>query len=482
MFHFLTKSAGWYQFGLACWVASVASGVAAYIWLKSMTSPSAALIAAVLYMAMPYHLAVDLYRRAAVGEYWTFVWMPMILHFARRIVCGDKLALVGLSVSYALLIMTHPLITLIFSMIPVVYVLFVADESRRLKTSIRVIASMGLGIGLSAIYLVPALITRNNVVPEDLQFGYSDHFLFAGLSFALLKPYFTTLVTFLSQVTAVTLGVAYVSFTFARNNSDSVIRNESYYWFIIVIASLCMMLPVSKPIWTLFPVLQTLSFPWRLMTVMTVATAALVALAIYSLERPLSFFPRIRIIIASLFVISWIFPTATIIKRNFWSQRTNANIEQFIDYAGLRPRWVEQDKFTPAAIEKLNQNPAKAMIIAGQGSVVTQQWKAREIVLKADATTDVWLAVKQFYYPGWTAQLAGVSAPLAVRPSKGDGLLNVWAPSGTHEILLELRPGIAEQIGQVVSAVTLAIILFLAFGYCVSQPKLSQITGIFRKR
>src|ERR1700730_16382153 len=99
---------GWHQLGLSASLALIASGFSAYLWLKDLTGRTSALLAAVLYMATPYHLAADLYIRGSFAEYWAFVWMPLVLFFAHRIVSGDKLAVAGLAVSYALLLITQP--------------------------------------------------------------------------------------------------------------------------------------------------------------------------------------------------------------------------------------------------------------------------------------------------------------------------------------------------------------------------------------
>src|SRR5215467_10357178 len=137
--------------------------------------------AAVLYMAMPYHLG-DVYLRGSLSEAWAFVWMPLIIFFTDRIVKGRRLAFVGLASSYALLIMTHLPTTLIFSLVPVTYALFTADEKTRMKAAAIVLSSLLMGAGLSAIYLLPALLTQQYVSIDRMTagyFSYQNWFLFS---------------------------------------------------------------------------------------------------------------------------------------------------------------------------------------------------------------------------------------------------------------------------------------------------------------
>ena len=175
---------GWHQIGVSCSIAIVASGFAAYLWLKEATDHFSAMAAAVLYMAMPYHLA-DVYLRGSLSEAWAFVWMPLILLFTDRIVQGRRLAFIGLASTYALLIMTHLPATFIFSTVPVAYALFTANEKTRIKATVLTLSSLLLGVGLSAVYLLPALLTQQYVSTDRMTagyFAYQNWFLFSKWS------------------------------------------------------------------------------------------------------------------------------------------------------------------------------------------------------------------------------------------------------------------------------------------------------------
>src|ERR671917_244940 len=91
---------GMLHLGASVALAIIASGLAAYLWLKESTDRGAATVAAVLYMLMPYHLAVDTYTRNAFAEVWAFVWMRLMLYCVRHL-AGDasKYALPGLALS-----------------------------------------------------------------------------------------------------------------------------------------------------------------------------------------------------------------------------------------------------------------------------------------------------------------------------------------------------------------------------------------------
>ena len=162
---FANDSSAWYQLSLSASMGLIASGLSAYIWLRTITNKNSALIASIVYMALPYHLAIDLYSRFAFAEFWAFVWSPLILFFSVKILADHKIAIIGFAVSYALLSMTHLPTLIMFSLVPIFYILSMAAKRKRKKALVHVIVAILLGIGLSAIYWLPAMTTQENSPP-----------------------------------------------------------------------------------------------------------------------------------------------------------------------------------------------------------------------------------------------------------------------------------------------------------------------------
>jgi uncharacterized membrane protein YfhO len=116
------------------------------------------------------------------------------------------------------------------------------------------------------------------------------------------------------------------------------------------------------------------------------------------------------------------------------------------------------------------------VVTEGQGSLLIQRWKPREIALQVNAKTDVWLSVNQFYYPGWTARMKDGGRLLPVKPSPSAGLLRVEVPQGKHSITVTLDAGIEERAGQIISTIFAFLTIFLVFCWRksrkVEQPNL----------
>lgn len=477
LFHpfFPNDQYGWHQLSLSAALALIASGITAYIWLKDITNKTPAFIAAILYMALPYHWAIDLYTRFAYAETWSFVWLPLLLYFTRKISRGSKFALLGFTISYALLAMTHLITVLIFSIIPIFYLLILAQRKQRKSALLSLVVAMLLGIGLSAIYLLPAMTTQKYVSMKTMMTGryaYDSNFLFWGNNFFSSK-----FVQYLGWQTVLLAALACAAFFLARKHPIAIIRRESTYWLIVAMSAFLMTLPLSKPIWQIFFVIQRIQHPWRFNTILTVATTALLALGIAAIQKPVNnATKRISAIAGSLVVILLLSGAVVVhiytnpqllVKYTKVEKPRDVNQELSISLEApeYRPQWVSLEIFEQSKIKDLANSFERAKIAIGEGNLSVEKWQPRHIVLQSNATTNLWVNIHQFYYPGWTAKINGESRLLPVQPSTPNGLLSLWIPPGQHQISLRLEAGLSERIGQILSAISVLIIVLFIFRF-----------------
>ena len=473
---------GWHQLGLAASLAVIASGFTAYAWLKRLAGQRAALIGAVLYMSAPYHLAVDLYQRFAFAELWGFVWMPLVMLHARASLSGGKGAIVFLSLNYALLIMTHLPTTLLFSWMPLAYVLWMAEPGNRIKSFVRVAGGMLLGIGLSAIYLVPAMTTQQYVLFDIMHSGHYDfarHFLFtASGNGDGAHGFLFALGIVVGAMMLVALGVWFLGRT-AWPEKES---KETGFWIVVAVLAFFMMLVPSKPVWEWIAILQMAQFPWRFGTVLTFSMVALVVLWIDLLSnQKLSSHPASALILSMIIFYQAIPTLKDYLLIRHWTSvpslsrlmeeisGTDANTRALLEaakigrYNSFLPRWSNKDLFTdtPEAVQamtKLTAQPDKAYLVEGKGSVKVLHWQPPHIELVVNAETELQAGLLQLYYPGWVAQSNGSSTKLEARPSSPDGLLEIQVPPGIHRVRITREALTEERAGQGISSVSLALL------------------------
>ena len=489
---------GWHQLGLAASLAVIASGFTAHAWLKRLAGERAALIGAVLYMSAPYHLAVDLYQRFFFAELWGFVWMPLVMLFARAAMRGGKGAIALLSLSYALLITTHLPTTLLFSWVPLAYALWMAEPGNRIKSFVRVAGGMLLGIGLSAIYLVPAITTQQHVLFGQMESGlyyFANHFLFYGprLDDASLNEY----LSYLGIIASLMLFVSLAAWQLGRSIQRAGMRLEATFWMLTAVLCFFMQLYPSKPVWDGLAVLQSVQFPGRFNTVFTLAMAGLVAFWISAKENfSIRENPAMWIIVALLLLLHSVPVFKGYPQYRLWSTtptldsliagvnelRMNTKAESSSEYDRdavlleaakisrynfFLPVWSNPDLFadSPEAIQAmtiLTTRPDKAYVVEGKGSVKVLRWQPPHIELVVHAETPFRMGLLQLYYPGWVARLDSGSTRLEVRPSSQDGLLEVQVPPGTHRVRITREALPEERSGQIISGASLALLASLA--------------------
>ncbi|MGI9165176.1 MAG: 6-pyruvoyl-tetrahydropterin synthase-related protein [Pyrinomonadaceae bacterium] len=467
---FAQDTLGWHQLGVSTSIALAASGVCAYLWLIKIATQKAAFVAALIYMAMPYHLATDIYDRGAFGEIWTFVWMPLILLFTEAISRGSKPAVLGLVVSYALLIMTQLPTTLMFSLVPLCYGCYLAGRNR-LRMAAIMLGAMSLSIGLSAIYLLPALAMQKYVFMEDLTAGfyYYGHW-FLPLKPDSNKPGPNTIAAAVTQV-AILGSFAYL---LARRATDSTARKRAAFWMVVLLLSVFIMVPLSSFVWQLITPLQMIQFPFRFSTVLCVAATALLALGMSSAKEN-SLSAGLISWLALLMIIGWLgyavlwarsgygtsdFSPATVLKPTRRQELVNSDANEF------RPRWVVslQEPGLESLLGRIGESAdglSKVKIVEGTGNVDVKSWKPREIAFQVDTPTGAVLQVSQFYFPGWSAYTTDEPCSLKVEPSKPGGLVRVSVPGGSHRVMLLLNQTLPEYAGQLISAASATLLVVM---------------------
>jgi len=437
-------------------LALLGSGICAFLWLQTAVSRSAALASAILYMLMPYHLAVDFYRRTALSECWAFVWMPLILYFATQVSLRKRFAIAA--VAYALLILSHLVSVAIFSLIPLAATLTLSERGEKIPSALRVGAGMMLGVGLSSFYFLPAL-SHARYFPVNRLFGPGTSLPTSALiTLDDLHPANSTGLFIVLVSLSMLTTVAFIIFcSLGTLSSHSHSKRQISFWLAVCIIPAGLMTSASRLVWTRFPELfYAIQFPWRLNMVLCLAALPVSALFFSEVPR----FSRWLQITASglilLVVLTWIVAYGKIWQRylatdadlnRVASLKTSIHVS---DDDGWFPSWS-----TPG----LNETSALSASLGPQvrfagvdGTTQVRRWKARHLEFQADSATGGWVVVKQFYYPEWTAATVDTTRPLALKATKPEGLIEIEVPPGHQEIRVDIPVSFVERLGRWVTA------------------------------
>lgn len=450
-----------HQIGAAATLAVFVSSLTMFLWLRPPLGTLPAFGAALTYLLLPYHVLIDVYRRFAFAEVWALAWMPLVLWFTQRLVEGKRYVIPSLALAYALLIMTHLPSTLLFSLVPMLYLGMSLSGRERTHALLKLVGAYMLGIGLAAIYLLPAMTTQEFVSVKEIASGIDsvfDNFLFYGKRFATGNVGgFYREVTEATLITGAVVVLAFiVALTTRRLKVQLVV-----FWFTMAVISLFMTHPFSAPIWRIMQPLQIVQFPWRFDGLLTLAAAVLCGYALVALQkRPTLLALSAIALILTLLVLPWV-PE---VKPMLWNsvKAFKPYPEYFLnnfDAYEYRPQWVPLARYMELQKVDLSSKPeARAVVIAGSGKVVVTRWQPGDIRLKSDGDSAVSLKIHQYFYPSWQAQVVGSQALLALRPALGDGLISLDLPAGSHSVELILTPLPVELWGRGISLIALLVV------------------------
>jgi len=465
---------GWMLLGCGFSLALGLSGVTAYFWLQGFVRPRISFIGAVLYMTMPFHLPVEIFFRFGYAELWALTWIPLVLHQTRNAAKDEPLAVVKLAVCYSLLVMTHLPATLILS--PFLLFFGLCVQPKRLGSAVRVAIGLVLGVALSAIYLLPAMMLQDWVQLEQMTLWhghFSRNFLLTGeggpsgdLGFRRYLHLITIYSGFMSLW-------GFLMVLWGKNKQQ---LKEVTFWSFLLVISFFMMFPVSFPIWSNLPILQKIQFPWRFNVLVVPGVTALVAIGMESSDRFKGFQKALVPIMIAVFLLAQILFTTGCLKERLTNE-IGPQDKQIIDH-GLQvregvPEYLPRsvDKKMVAAVRGWSLQPigSELRILSGMGGGALREITPRTLLLDVQAEETVELVVNQFYFPLWRARERTTGEELQITPS-ADSLLQLKIPPGNHQIELSLKKGFVERTGLVLSALALGVILF----WCAIEKRLRK--------
>jgi uncharacterized membrane protein len=446
---------------------STLSGLGMYFWTRSILPQSSAMWAAILYALAPYHVN-QLYQAFLLAEFAGAAVLPFAFAFVER-VCrrGRYRDVAGLAAAYALLILTHLPLAVMGSLALAVYGLARIERRDWRRCLLWLSTAALLGLAASSIYWVRMVgelkwIGLNNV-NRDSSVHYDHNFIFSTLSLdnpSVWWVNFLTVTTFLLFVPALAL--------FFRSARNQVKFRRLIPAAILALATFFMTLPLSRPLWRVFPALQQVQFPWRWLAVLSMAGSLLAAASVpLLLENKMQWRRPLRLLVLGSMLISVAFTLAQIVR-----QAEYRNARQF--QADLQSvRGTASVNYWIPVWAKPHPREMKREVEAGDATVTINNWapEHRSFAVAPGAAKE--LRVRTFYYPLWVASNAGQL--LATRPDS-DGALLISLPgktSSSTSVSLDFREPRRTRVAVAVSAFGWLFIGFMAIASVTRRNKLS---------
>jgi hypothetical protein len=497
--------------------------VGMYLFARDLFGPRAGLLAAAAYLYAPYRLR-EAYIQGNYGQFCGLAFYPLILwSFLGLITTRRSRYLPLAALSLAGLLLSHNISAMIFGPLLGAYLVFLWVATRPLRKSgnqegrlldsapssfLRPVSAIGLGLGLSAFFWLPAFGERDLIRLAGITSGFFDfrhNFIDLAellalprpLDLSAINPYYPLSLGLvqmaLTGLALLGLGLYYV--LRIRNLGASAVdgrvtgaRGRATHHALFFAAALLttgfLTLPYSRPIWETVPLLELAEFPWRFLGPALLCAGVLAGAALYLFERPGTGQDGLGKLGVGLFVtlaasLFYLFPAQFIP----WGTPSPADAVTYEAESGaigttsageFLPRWADRypspEVLGPDyAAGRLPTKLDPASLPEG-GRATTLSHTAHETRVAVSSPDPFVGTFRALYWPGWRVIVAEGTGGNAyqvtdIQITQPDGLIRVRLPAGEYQVSLRLVPTPIRRVATIISV--LALVVFM--GLCLVQ-------------
>jgi hypothetical protein len=465
-----------WQGAMIAWhlVTMAASGAAIYLYARLTLSRGAGLVAMSVYLIAPYHL-INQYQRGALAEQLGFIWMPLVLLFASRVLKGSKslFDLTGLALCFGLFIWSHPptayQFILIFGLCLSVYLVWNTtlgrvsflnnnnprDGTLNILSVIWVIFPLAFGTMLSASYFYPAILEQGLINGDDVERTWPYHSSYV-FDFAQ-KIYdhsgdFIARIDYLWLFNTIAIALTGIVFLMYRRYLSSIERRAGIWlWIAAGLTASFLMTRYSYPIGKFIPKIEIGVFSWRMLSVMSLALALLAGacwqVAIARIDKQRHLAAIICGVTSGLILITTTSMSLWYVVRPMYRAEAFKPIPEHYNYATL-PRGVPR--------ELPDVEPAQ--LASGDGSIVIERWQPEFRQLRVELDQADQLIFRNSNFPGWTAVVDGKITDIRIGAF---GNIVIDLPVGQHEVMLVFRPTHVRMISDWITIISFTLMVLI---------------------
>jgi uncharacterized membrane protein len=460
-------------------VMMIASGATIYLYARQAMSRAASIVAMAAYIFTPYHL-IDQYQRGAMAEMLGFIWMPLMLFFAERLLRPQPewsarpasglshwlASVAGLALTYGAFLWSHPPTAYQFSLAFGLFVFLLALARKNLKGLFAVGCALALGLGLSAAYLYPAAVEqdliRHEYVSETWPYHATYVFLhalpYAGSPrgfFNLLDGVwlFSTSIIVAGAISMLVSMLVQRAFKLRPVGLTAGLNERIGLWIVMGCFAAFMMTEASAPVGRLIPKIDIGVFTWRMLSISSLVWCLLAgacAQAVIEASRK-----RLRSgliafgFVAALITVGGLIFSILAVAGPVSRARFMVPMSEHLNYA-MVPRTAPED---PRELPQV----AAAELARGKGRVSIDVWDSEHRQLRVELDEEDLLFIRTFNFPGWTATVNGQPAAIKTGEDLGDIVLELSA--GAHHIRLDYLDTPPRRTGGYASLISLLAVM-----------------------
>ena len=447
------------------------AGLSAFAFARSLLPRRAAFFAAVCYAANPNALLI-IYFRSDYAELLASAFFPLLFLATLKltqltgVVMGHGrqslrtlvlfsvvLAAVWLSNAPAGVMATYS-VTLLFA--------WAALTHRSWRPLLRGASGLALGFGLAAFYIIPATYEQRWVnIAQALSPGLlpSENFLYTGINDPE-HTLFNYIASTIAGALIVFTGIAALAARRASRESGETSQQQVWNALVLLAAvAAAFMLRPTAVLWQFLPKLRFVQFPWRWMSILTVALIYFLSAAVARKHF------RWLWIISVAALLSG---TATFLMRHTWWDAEEFSTLRAAISSG--EGFDGTDEYDPIDDDHYNlpQKAPRAQILpltdeAEAGSrqpleaskLFFERWTPQKKNVQVDSSQPARLALRLLNYPAWRVEVNG--SRIQPGHAEDSGQMIVAIPAGHSRVTVHFLRTPDRTLGAVLSIISSVI-------------------------
>jgi hypothetical protein len=437
-------------------LATVLSGWTCYFYLCTIRiNKTAAFAGAIFYCIAPYRF-VDMYARSALGEHFSFIFLPLILasvEMATRAGEGrDNIrAIVIGAIGWAGVILVNIPATVMFAIVSAIYALVRCWGD--LKRIAMPAGGALLGALISSLYLIPLFEMRDHIQTNHIfDIGSQEQ----KWSYILIE-FFRVELTSARILNAVTLliGVICLLALLVKLRRKGAAENTLPVAITLIAIALFFQIPViSALIYEISPI-DLIKYSWRWNVILTLGFAVVITM----IGRQRGSWPA-YVVLAAVLVCTIV--TGVNYGREFAVHRSPDVLKEFyMDAPEYVPKFAPKEYFEVTGFARVNKLAPDVIHNQTPGSVMLTSHGPERLTYKVTASAKTLAVLHQFYWPQWMLWKGDTQIPLGYDEY---GRAVAELEPGDYDLELRLERTGGQVIGgwlSVTGVLTTCVLIFL---------------------
>ena len=441
------------------------SGIFMFQFIKNiLKNNAAAFTASIFYVFAPYHL-IDVHFKIVIGEILFFTLLPLSFLLMNNLYHKKTFPLLLLSsISLSGLIMSHVALAIFAVILILSYIFFQSARDKFRNKPILNLAALSISMLISVYaWLGPFILSQYSFVQKmkltTVYFPTLLDILFSPWRFGFLFQGPKGETSYLIGYSHLIVLVIILCFIVKKSVANKFIA-DIYFWLAAFFISVFLILPYSKALWELTPIIKVTG-SHRLLIFTSLTSSALAGYLTLVVKKRWVVYLLILIAIGTT-ILNWgqrrVIPEITddVLRKNLWKSTSQGEAHFYAN-----SKWADAKHPWFSKLPKDNIE-----IVNGKGTIKKIVRLSTKHVYEINAESPLSIEENTLYFPGWTAKIKNKILPIYPN-SKGIIIFN--APKGKYKLELIYNDLPIYRIFKLISVASFALALSLFLLYFVKS-------------